>query len=89
MVSESANVVGTTLRPNRIDHSRHRKQAAASTAIRASWRKTGFECKRHKGAVYLIVNDVKSLQTPTFRGVWGFDYHPASLSPQKSSQRWE
>jgi hypothetical protein len=65
-----------------------RGQATASTTIRASWLKTGFEYETRDEVTYLIVNETKIRQGDAFREVWLFDYHPLGTSKKRAFQRW-
>jgi hypothetical protein len=64
------------------------EQATASTTIRASWGKTGFEYQSRDNATYLVINEAKVRQSNAFQEIWLFDYHPARLSPQRLAQKW-
>jgi hypothetical protein len=64
------------------------EQATASTTIRASWLKTGFDYETRDEATYLIVNETKIRQRDAFREVCPFDYHPPKTSKKRASQRW-
>jgi hypothetical protein len=63
-------------------------QATASTTIRTSWLKTGFDYEMRDTATYLIVNQIRIRQRDAFREVWLFDYHPLRISKKRASQRW-
>jgi hypothetical protein len=64
------------------------EQATASTTIRASWLKTGFDYETRDAATYLIVNGTKIRQGDAFREMWLSDYHPPRISKKRVSQRW-
>jgi hypothetical protein len=64
------------------------EQATASSTIRASWRKAGFEYEKRDGATYLVVDEAKIRQAPAFREIWEFDFQPGRLSAQRMCQRW-
>jgi hypothetical protein len=64
------------------------EQATASSTVRASWVKTGFDYEKRDGATYLAVNEAKIRGAPAFREVWAFDHQLARLSAQRMSQRW-
>jgi hypothetical protein len=80
-----------TLR-RKVDHIlrlfRASEQATASTTIRVSWLKTGFDYETRDAAAYLIVNENKIRQGDAFREVRLFDYHPLRTSKKRASQRW-
>jgi hypothetical protein len=64
------------------------EQGTASTTIRTSWLKTGFDYETRDAATYLIVNETKIRQGDAFRKVWLFDYYPPRTSKNRASQRW-
>jgi hypothetical protein len=78
--------------PREVDHVlrlfRASEQAMASTTIRASWLKTGFDYETRDAATYLIVNETKICQGDAFREVWLFNYRPPRTSKKSASQRW-
>jgi hypothetical protein len=63
------------------------ERAMASTTIRASWLKTGFDYETRDAATYLIVNETKIRQGDAFREVWLFDYRSPRTSKKRASQR--
>jgi hypothetical protein len=81
----------TTLR-REVDHVRRLfcayEQATASTTIKSSWLKTGFEYETRDATTYLIVNETKIRQADVVREVWLFDYLPPRTSKKRASQRW-
>jgi hypothetical protein len=64
------------------------ERATASTTIRTSWLKTGFNYETRDAATYLIVNETKIRQGDAFPEVWLLYYHPLRTSKKKSYQSW-
>jgi hypothetical protein len=58
-----------------------------STAIRAAWRKAGFEYENRNMTKYLSVNDRQIRESSDFREIGMFDSHYGQLSAMRQHQR--
>jgi hypothetical protein len=61
--------------------------ATASTNIRASWLKIGFQYEERADTRYLVVDEAAIRSSPGFREIWEFDHVLDRISARRKSQK--